>query len=161
MKRKVTPLTNLGTVSLIMILIVLFLVTFSTLSLTDSLRDNHLSERVADNNYQYYQAVNKASLMLHDIDQVFLSLEDYDGDDYNEKLALKLDALENLTVSHESSRSEQLLLSFSEDVGEKQLLNIELITSNRGDYKNGFYTIEKWVTTSTQIWVGDDIYHLM
>ncbi|HIW21115.1 MAG TPA: hypothetical protein H9887_03740 [Candidatus Dorea intestinavium] len=160
MKKRVTPLTNLGTVSLLMILIVLFLVTFSTLSLTGSLRDHYLSENVADNTYHYYQANNRANLMLYDIDQAFLSLSDYEGEDFDQLLLKKLSAIENLKVEQRKD-SNQLLLSFSEEAGKKQILNIELLTSSQKDFNQGFYTIKKWVTTPTKDWSGDHSYHLM
>ena len=67
--RKKFPMTNIGSVSLLMIFIVLCMVTFAALSLSSASYDARSAEKSAAHTTAYYQASNKAETVLAAIDQ--------------------------------------------------------------------------------------------
>lgn len=71
-KRKI-PLTNIGSVSLIMIFIILCMVIFAVLSLSESTGDYNFTRKLADHTAAYYTASNQAEEVLSDIDDIILS----------------------------------------------------------------------------------------
>lgn len=71
-KRKM-PLTNIGSVSLIMIFIILCMVIFAVLSLSESTGDYNFTRKLADHTTAYYTASNQAEEVLSDIDDIILS----------------------------------------------------------------------------------------
>lgn len=68
-KRKM-PVSNIGTASLLMIFIVLCMVIFALLSLTEANRDYKYSEAMAKHNTQYYEACNIAYEQIAAIDAI-------------------------------------------------------------------------------------------
>ncbi len=60
MKKKKLPITNIGTVTLLMIFIVLCMITFSALSLSSALRDAQMGKKAATRIAEYYTASQKA-----------------------------------------------------------------------------------------------------
>lgn len=64
------PITNIGSVSLIMIFIVLCMVTFAILSLSESTSDYKFTEKLAEHTTAYYTASSKAENALAEIDQI-------------------------------------------------------------------------------------------
>lgn len=158
MKKKPLPVTNIGTISLLMIFVVLFLVTFSTLSLSSAERDYKLSKNVATNNTAYYNASGKAAYKLRDIDHVFLSLEEScDSKNYKATLLTALDAIDDLDISQ---RDNMIFIRFTEEMTKHRLLEVVLRIEDGTDGAP-YYTVAKWSTISTQEWVRDDTYNLM
>ncbi|MCR5802212.1 MAG: hypothetical protein K6G57_07775 [Lachnospiraceae bacterium] len=72
-KRKHRSL-NVGTSSILFIFVVLCLVSFSALSLSSALSDYHLSNRIADNTTDYYEACNQAYAKIDALDDLFAEL---------------------------------------------------------------------------------------
>ena len=64
MKRRSYPVTNIGSVSLLMIFIVLCLVAFSALSLSGAVSDRQYSQKIARHNTEYYEASAQATGIL-------------------------------------------------------------------------------------------------
>ena len=64
------PITNIGSVSLIMIFIVLCMVTFAILSLSESTSDYKFTEKLATHTTDYYSASSNAEHTLSEIDGI-------------------------------------------------------------------------------------------
>ena len=64
MKKTLYPITNTGSVSLLMIFIVLCLTILSTLSLSGALGEYQYSQKIAQHHADYYRASGSASRML-------------------------------------------------------------------------------------------------
>ena len=73
MKKKNLPVTNIGTVSLMMMFIVLCMVTFAALSLTSASHDARLGQKLADRQTEFYHASNQAEEMLAKVDDIIAS----------------------------------------------------------------------------------------
>ena len=70
MNRKRFPMTNIGSVSLLMIFIVLCMVTLSALSLSSAAADQNSAERLATHNTEYYEASAQAETKLKELQNV-------------------------------------------------------------------------------------------
>lgn len=66
------PITNIGSVTLLMIFIVLCMVTFAALSLSSASYDWRSAQKSADHTAAYYQASNQAEEALAQIDQILI-----------------------------------------------------------------------------------------
>ena len=71
MKKKSLPVTNLGTISLIMIFIVLCMVTFAALSLSSASRDMRAGQNMRAHLEEYYNVSNEAETLLAQADHIF------------------------------------------------------------------------------------------
>ncbi|MFV0362072.1 MAG: hypothetical protein ACK5LL_03160 [Suipraeoptans sp.] len=157
MKKKSTPITNIGTVSLLMIFIILCLVVFAVLSLSSSTRDHTLSKRVAIQNTAYYTASNDATYKLKEIDDTFLELNEA-ADDYNEILLSRLSDIKDITIQNENS---EIIISYSREISSDRELQVVLIVNSPSKYSEGFYKINKWKSVSTKEWTNDETMNLM
>ena len=70
MKKKNFSITNIGTVSLLMIFIILCMVTFAALSLSSAAADHRFSQKMADHSKEYYKASGQAETKLAEIDHI-------------------------------------------------------------------------------------------
>ena len=73
MKRKKLPITNIGTVTLLMVFIVLCMITFAALSLSSASRDAEMGQKAVRRITEYYTASNKAEELLATADNMFSS----------------------------------------------------------------------------------------
>ncbi len=159
-KRKF-PVTNIGTVSLLMIFIVLCMVTFAALSLSEAARDNNFSKKLATQTSQYYDASNTAEEVLSDIDSVLTdALADKPGEDsYYRKISEKLTAQNireiPLTVDHD-------IVSCQIPMNERHALSVSLrVTPPKDAGTEGNFSIISWEEVQTEEWEGDNSLNLM
>lgn len=153
MKKKTLPVTNIGSVSLLMIFIVLSLATFATLSLSSAANDYQFSQKVAAHNTAYYDACSKASLYLNEIDNVLAQTYSRYPDRYYEEAAASLSDMDGITVNSEGST---LLLTFQTAVNDTHALKVVLTLNDPGALSDGFYRITTWQEISTAGWKGND-----
>ena len=69
-KQKNFPITNIGSVTLLMIFIVLCMITFAALSLSSAASDYQTARKSATHAQEYYKASGRAEETLAKIDQV-------------------------------------------------------------------------------------------
>ena len=70
MNKKKFSVTNIGSISLLMIFIILCMVTLAALSLSSAASEANSSQKFADHNTKYYQASNQAEETLDIIDGI-------------------------------------------------------------------------------------------
>ncbi len=158
MKRRSYPITNIGTVSLLMIFIVLCLVVFSSLSLSGALSDHRYSQKIAQHNAEYYQASAQAAMILKEIDQVLHSAYQKDPANYYIAAGEKLAAMESLTTD---LGAESPSISYEVSVSDRQALKIVLSLNEPEQLKDGYYRITSWQEVPASTWDGDDTLNLM
>lgn len=90
--KKKFPVTNIGTVTLLMIFIILCMVTFAVLSLSEAAKDRSFSRQLADQTADYYAACGNAEKMLAEIDSVISDTKNsgLSGGEYYEAISEKL-----------------------------------------------------------------------
>lgn len=70
MNKKKFSVTNIGSISLLMIFIILCMVTLAALSLSSAASEANTARKFADHNTKYYQADNQAEETLDIIDGI-------------------------------------------------------------------------------------------
>lgn len=153
MKKKTYPVTNIGSVSLLMVFIILCLVTFATLSLSSAAGDYQYSRDTARHNTEYYNACNKATLRLKEIDKLLDAAYTGRPDDYYAEAAKALDTMDGITSDFSS---EEPYLSFEEKIDDKKALKVVIILNGTDRISGGFYRIRSWQEIPTSGWEGND-----
>lgn len=157
-KKNKFPITNIGSVTLMMIFIVLCMVSFAALSLSTAASDYRAAEKSAKHVKEYYEASNAAEETLASIaDTLETAYQTTDNEtDYFEKVR---DAYtkEDATSSDGSALTlvdsdDGLVISYSVDLNKKQALAVSVLVQ----YKDPLYKITSWQVVSTTEWKGDN-----
>ena len=160
MKKKNFSITNIGTVSLLMIFIILCMVTFAALSLS-SAADHRFSQKMADHSKEYYKASGQAETKLAEIDHI-LDIA-YKGaesdDDYYQQIK------DSLPEISRTFTKENPLISYQADMNDSQAVFVQLrILSPTEIASNGsssYYQIVAWKEINTKEWKGDNSIQLI
>lgn len=161
-KKNQATFTNIGSSSLIVIFLVLCLVTFATLSLSSSKSDYAFSSRLAERKASYYDASNKAEIILGQIDDTLVNSYENSRNSYFSAVKTDLSKL-TLSVSGETLQLDmdfstaKPAVSYDIPLNEKQSLSVTLLLLDPEENKDtGFYQIQQWKVTSSTDWNGDD-----
>ena len=161
------PITNIGSVSLIMVFIVLCMVTFAILSLSESTGDYKFTEKLASHTTDYYTASSQAERALAEIDT--LLHETGENAIGSETLFYQnvIEAINNTSISSINDLSatfdhdEVLYISYDVPVGDSQKLYVRLRVNAPQTSTTAAYTITAWQTLQTDEWNGDDSIQLI
>lgn len=121
---------NIGTSSILIIIVILCLVCFSGLSITSANADYRLSKRLADRTTAYYDACNQAQSSLCMISEALKDLyqESSSEEDYENKI----------------KRSLQDLFIFSYPINENQILQVSVSPLYPDTAEGDFIEITGW-----------------
>lgn len=121
---------NIGTSSILIIIVILCLVCFSGLSITSANADYRLSKRLADRTTAYYDACNQAQSSLCMISEALEDLyqESSSEEDYENKI----------------KRSLQDLFIFSYPINENQILQVSVSPLYPDTAEGDFIEITGW-----------------
>lgn len=135
MKKKKRYGLNIGTSSILIIIVILCLVCFSGLSITSANADYRLSRRLADRTTAYYDACNQAQGSLCAISQSLedLYLESSSKEDYEDKI----------------KRSLQDLFTFSYPINENQILQVSVSPLYPDTADGDFIEVTGWQVVNT------------
>ena len=158
MKKTLYPITNTGSVSLLMIFIVLCLTILSTLSLSGALGEYQYSQKIAQHHADYYRASGSASRMLRKIDQVLELAHTEHPDDYYSAAEQQLTQMEGLEID---LTAESPAITYQMSVDDSQSLQITLALNAPDELDKGYYRITAWQEISSSGWNGDDSLNLM
>lgn len=158
MKRKSFPITNIGSVSLLMIFIVLCMVTFAALSLSEAASDYKTGQKIARHTTEYYAASNLAEQQLAKVDAILQSAyaSAPDAAAYEQAIAEQLSDLTELGITLTGSVPE---LSYQVEVNDSQALLVELTLITPGNTKEEaptLFKISSWEKIHTAQWEGDN-----
>lgn len=147
MKKKSFPITNIGSVSLMMIFIVLSLVTFATLSLSSATGDYQFSQKIATHNTSYYEACNEATNRLSEIDSLLETT--YKGNTGNYPQAVSK-ALTDSGLCDVKADGILYTASYQVKVNDTQALDVELALNPTDKLKDGYYRVTRWQEISLE-----------
>lgn len=153
-KKKEYPSVQLGSSLMLVILIVLCLTVFATLSLVSALRDYKYSTKSAEKTYNYYQADAEANRVLADISEVLQQTYSKHPKTYTAQRVTeleKLDSLGSVTTDEKGKTSVQYQVS----VNEQQLLSVTLVLKDKITSESGYYTITEWKEIAASEWQTD------
>ena len=140
MKKKSLPVTNLGTISLIMIFIVLCMVTFAALSLSSASRDMRAGQNMRAHLEEYYNVSNEAETLLAQADHIFAD-------------------------AYAATADGQFTLTYQLDINDTQALLVKLAVRYPQQVKkedaDSFYKILSWQVVHTDTWEGDNTIKLI
>lgn len=153
MKRKSYPVTNIGSVSLLMVFIVLCLVTFATLSLSSAAGDYKYSQNTAQHNTEYYNACNQASLRLKKIDNILSEAYQNNAADYYSEVSDQFTSMENVTADFTTDTPS---ISFEIKINKTKALKVVLTLNSPDKLFDGFYNISSWQEVSTADWKSNE-----
>ena len=142
------PITNIGSVSLLMIFIVLCMIIIAALSLTDAARDYNFSARMAEHNKEYYTASNNAEAIIKQINETG-NFTDFSG-----VFLADLD-IEDYTITPEEDGGS--VVSYNAKMNDSQALHVELEIA--GDDET--VSILAWREIQTREWQGDNSLNLV
>lgn len=158
MRRHSYPITNIGSVSLLMTFIVLCLAIFATLSLSGAISEYRYSQKIAQHNQEYYEASNEATQLLREIDRILhAAYANGAGNFYTvtEELLTGIGGIQT------DFSLEQPTIAYEVPVGDAQTLKV-ILTLNRPDQTaSGYYKINSWQEVPATTWDSDDSLHLM
>lgn len=172
MKKNKFPLTNIGTVSLLMIFIVLCMVTFAALSLSSAASDARSGQKIAKHSRDYYAASNEAEEVLASLDDIFAQMYTQ-ADTTEEYYQLITEALpsdvqpepEEELSGDVLADSPTLTLSYQIEINDSQalLVRVGVVPLEELAKKDSpsFYRILSWQKVITKTWEGDNSIQLI
>ena len=158
--------TNIGSVTLMMIFIVLCMVTFAALSLSSASYDWRSAKKSADHTTAYYQTSNQAETILSDIDQM---LTDCRSASNGNALRSSDPSYYYQQVKFSCEKWKEPVLSYQVPISDSQVLQVVLSLLNPYETQataestdsDSFYRITAWQVLSTKEWNGDNSLKLM
>ncbi len=163
MKRKKLPITNIGTVTLLMVFIVLCMITFAALSLSSASRDAEMGQKAVRRITEYYTASNKAEELLATADNMFSSAYSQASDSSEYYRLIQKELL--LTSITPVWTGDTLDAAFQVEINDSQSLSVHLdilpLQQVRETDTNAFYKILSWQVIRTDTWEGDDTLQLI
>ena len=163
MKKKKLSITNIGTVTLLMVFIVLCMITFAALSLASASRDARLGRQTVDHMTEYYTASNQAEELLETVDNA-CSGEYGQTTDPAEYYRL---VHKNLLLSPIEAvwSGNTFDVAFQIEINDSQELSvlIDLLSPQQiqADGAGSFYRILSWEVIRTDTWESDNTLQLI
>lgn len=158
MKKHSYPVTNIGSVSLLMTFIVLCLVIFATLALSGALGEYQYSRKIADYNADYYEASNTAMETFREIDGILHDAYGASPENYSLVLEETLSGLEGVTADFTGAEP---TLTYQVPVNDTQNLNVILTVSLSPAADEGYLRITAWQKVPAAEWNGDESVELI
>ena len=162
MKKKSFPITNIGTISLMMIFIVLCMVTFAALSLSSAVSDSRSGQKMSVHTEDYDAASNQAEEILASVDGIFSDAysKAQDAEEYYKMVSEALP--DTLTSEKEEG---QLQIRYQVDVNDSQAIQVLLAVLSpeqiQREGSGAFYKILSWQEIQTTTWEGDNSIQLI
>ena len=152
MNKKKFSVTNIGSISLLMIFIILCMVTLAALSLSSAASEANTARKFADHNTKYYQADNQAEETLDIIDGILAESYTASADsasyftEVNTRLA-KLSTNITLDISTDNE---------SATLDDSQSLEVKLTLTDPFTTSGGLYKITSWKEVKISDWNADN-----
>ncbi len=153
--KKKYSIYTIGTPTIMMVLVVLCLITFATLSLVSANADYKLSETLSEKTAGYYEASSEAQVNIQEINDILLTIwQDVQDDEYYEEVADndELNTIGTVTMSEE----DDVIIEFSTTISDIQDLEVVLKVVPLDDESGTCYEITSYKSVSTQDWEADD-----
>lgn len=158
LKNRTYPVTNTGSVSLLITFIVLCLAVFAALSLSGALTEYRYSQRIAQHNTDYYHASDQAVDMLRNIDGILKNAYELDPDHYYETVEEQLSPIVHTDTDFTTDVPS---VSYEIPINDTQSLKVVLALNPPGQMEEGYYRITSWQEISSSQWNADDSLNLM
>ncbi|MFZ2539144.1 MAG: hypothetical protein WAX04_09630 [Oscillospiraceae bacterium] len=157
MSKKTGTGVNIGSVSILVIFVLLCLTTFATLSLVSANADAKLTDSAAKSLSEFYLADSQAEELLSSIDLKLIATTTSDKSSYFKSCIDSLSALSGVTTYE---NSDGIVVDYSVPVNDNRKLcvSLNLLYPNEANGKR--FRLEKWQTVYTGEWEADDSLNL-
>lgn len=119
---------NVGTSSILVIIVVLCLICFAGLSITSAAADYKLSNKLAERTTSYYEASNLANERFAEIDKAFTALYKESADEKEYMQKIKESYADSLTFSYPISDTQALTVAIEPVYPENETDNLFHVT---------------------------------
>lgn len=158
---------NIGSSSLLVIFLILCLVTFAILSLSSARSDYSFSERLAEHRKEYYEASERAEMIVAEIDAVLAGNaadidsaglagsvgEESSSETFSKYLSGLSETLDGVQMDGISVRMEEsegdTIVSFKVPAGGQQALLVALRITDYREHAN-YYEVKTWKIVSSE-----------
>lgn len=148
MSRKIGTGINIGSISILIIFVLLCLTTFATLSLVSANADAKLSNTAADSLSDYYLADARAEEILANIDSKLKDVSfNKTKQQYFNDCITSLSKLSNISTNIEN---EKLTINYNIKIDDKNELNVALSVVYPKKSDDKLYRILKWKSVHTE-----------
>lgn len=163
MNKKKFSVTNIGSISLLMIFIILCMVTLAALSLSSAASDENSANKFADHNTKYYQTCNQAEETLDIIDGILAEsfVVSSDSATYFSEIETRLEKLSTNITLNTSASADSATIDYITSVDDSQSLEVELTLTDPWNTSSGFYTVTSWKEVQTNDWNADNTMKLI
>lgn len=163
MNKKKFSVTNIGSISLLMIFIILCMVTLAALSLSSAASEANSAQKFADHNTKYYQAGNQAEETLDIIDGILAESYTVSADSaaYFTEVETRLAKLSTNITINISAEYKSATIDYITSVDDSQSLEVELTLADPFTTSSGFYKITSWREVQTSDWNADNTIKLI
>lgn len=162
MNKNKFPVANIGSVSLLMIFIVLCMVTFAALALSTASANYRSAKRLSEHTTEYYNAYSLAEEKLAAIDKILADSyqNSSDSQTYYHLAKASASEIKGITVSEEDSDT---LISYQTNINNTQAISVRLriLYPQTDDGPGRFYEIAAWQKIHTKEWKGDNSVNLI
>lgn len=163
MKKKKLSITNIGTVTLLMVFIVLCMITFAALSLASVSRDARLARQTVEHTTEYYTASNQAEELLEVIDNACAKEYGQTADSAGYYRRVQEDLISSPVEVVWTE--ETFAVCFQIEINDSQALSvlIDLLPPEqiRAGGAGSFYKILSWEVIRTSTWESDNTLQLI
>lgn len=148
-----SPFLTIGFSSLLVIFLILCMVIFAVLALSDARNNLQLSEHMLEKKEAYFEAVNTSEKVIADIDQILIDSYNENSSSYLEEVEAKFDqtSFQNCAPSF-TKNDKEATISFCINYDVDTQLEVDLkIPGNPSDGER--YQITRFQTINTHNWV--------
>lgn len=148
-----SPFLTIGFSSLLVIFLILCMVIFAVLALSDARNNLQLSEHMLEKKEAYFEAVNTSEKVIAEIDQILIDSYNENSSSYLEEVKAKFDqtSFQNYAPSF-TKNDKEATISFCINYDVDTQLEVDLkIPGNPSDGER--YQITRFQTINTHNWV--------
>lgn len=154
MNKKKFSVTNIGSISLLMIFIILCMVTLAALSLSSAASEANTAWKFADHNTKYYQAEETLDIIDGILAESYTASSDSAA--YFTEVNTRLAKLSTNITLDISTDNKSATLDYITSVDDSQSLEVKLTLTDPFTASEGLYKITSWKEVKTSNWNADN-----
>lgn len=153
MKNHKMPFLGIGAASIVLVLTIVCLSVFATLTLSSAQGDHTLSRKNLENATHYYEASNKANKKLAQIDEQLIKAfkKSKNKKEYIKKVSRSVAALEGVSYNKKKHTAK-----FQQQITKKQQIIVKIQICYPKKKNDTYYKVITWKNEAAGTWKRDD-----
>lgn len=151
-----SPFLTIGFSSLLVIFLILCMVIFAVLALSDARNNLQLSEHMLEKKEAYFEAVNTSEKVIAEIDQILIQCGKENSTSYLDEVEKQIAgaSFENCSTTF-SKNGNEAIICFEIKYGEDTQLEVALAIPNNPTAEDSRYQISRFQTINTHNWTPE------